>query len=407
MQHLHILYISSMYDLATQKRAEKLLVRHGYAVQRYHYLSVLGLIANNSQDCEISVDAISSIPVFRCNAILERQATFRSEKLSVRYLFSSKIPLIRHLFAFIGAFVFVLTSKSSSVVVMDILKVSIGLGALLAAKVRGLPLIGIVTDLPKDLGFYNSSKLKFFSTFLLERQDAYVLLADNMKHAIRLKSKPFIVSEGHAEKHQMEKPKTTAEINPPVVVYAGTLDPRYGIEELLNAFDKLHDLEVHLYVYGSGDMESEVRSRALKNARIVYYGAVPNEEVLTAERQATVLINPRPSHLEFTRYSFPSKTLEYMASGRPVIMTNLPAMPDEYHPHVWITDDETSTGFANKIREVLSLSDEEIDNKGIQAQAFVYREKNNVKQAARLISLIQTICGQNKNGDDGNENNKI
>ena len=52
------------------------------------------------------------------------------------------------------------------------------------------------------------------------------------------------------------------------------------------------------------------------------------------ELKATLLVNPRPTTEEFTIYSFPSKNMEYMASGTPLLTTKLPGMPEEYHQYV-------------------------------------------------------------------------
>ena len=57
-------------------------------------------------------------------------------------------------------------------------------------------------------------------------------------------------------------------------------------------------------------------------------GCVTNDEIVRLQCEATLLVNPRPSDKEFCKYSFPSKTIEYMASGTPVLMTKLPGVPD-------------------------------------------------------------------------------
>ena len=41
-------------------------------------------------------------------------------------------------------------------------------------------------------------------------------------------------------------------------------------------------------------------------------------------------MNPRSADAEYTKYSFPSKTIEYLATGVPVVMNRLPGIPEEY-----------------------------------------------------------------------------
>ena len=59
------------------------------------------------------------------------------------------------------------------------------------------------------------------------------------------------------------------------------------------------------------------------------------EELLKMERRATVMINPTPARLNFTKYFFPSKTMEYLASGTPTVMYRLGCMPKEYDDYVY------------------------------------------------------------------------
>ena len=91
---------------------------------------------------------------------------------------------------------------------------------------------------------------------------------------------------------------------------------------------------------------------AAEDPRIFYGGMLLNQEIVEKEQEATLLVNPRPTGEEYVKYSFPSKTMEYMASGTPVLTTVLPGMPKEYHPYVYLLEDETSDGITEKLKEV-------------------------------------------------------
>ena len=88
-----------------------------------------------------------------------------------------------------------------------------------------------------------------------------------------------------------------------------------------------------------------------------------NEEVVSAELEASLLINPRPTHEEFTKYSFPSKNMEYMASGTPVLTTKLPGMPADYYPYVFLVNDESAEGMAKAYRDVLEKTEQYLNEK--------------------------------------------
>ena len=81
--------------------------------------------------------------------------------------------------------------------------------------------------------------------------------------------------------------------------------------------------------------------------------------------------------------------MEYMVSGTPVLTTVLPGMPKEYYPHVYLLEDESAAGIARKLRQVLSLSDEELFEKGQQARSFVLETRNNVVQAKKILDMIK------------------
>jgi hypothetical protein len=82
--------------------------------------------------------------------------------------------------------------------------------------------------------------------------------------------------------------------------------------------------------------------------------------------------------------------MEYMASGTPVLTTVLPGMPKEYHPYVYLLEDETAEGIAKMLTEVLGNSDKDLFRKGCEARRFVLEEKNNVIQAKKILDMLDT-----------------
>ena len=102
-----------------------------------------------------------------------------------------------------------------------------------------------------------------------------------------------------------------------------------------------------------------------------------------------LLVNPRPTNEEYTKYSFPSKNMEYMASGTPVLTTHLPGMPKEYNEYVFLLDEETEAGVAYALDSIFSRSTEELHQKGLAAKEFVMKEKNNVVQASKVLAKIK------------------
>ena len=117
-------------------------------------------------------------------------------------------------------------------------------------------------------------------------------------------------------------------------------------------------------------------------------GTLSQDDVFQRMREVDLLLNPRPTNIELAKYSCPSKTFEYMASGTPVLMTRLPGLPDEYYPYLYFFDTENVEGFARKINEVLHKGCDELQEKGRQAQQFLVENKDAGKQVRRIMRFI-------------------
>ncbi len=124
---------------------------------------------------------------------------------------------------------------------------------------------------------------------------------------------------------------------------------------------------------------------------IIYHGNVPNREVVAQELEATLLVNPRPTEGSYTNYSFPSKTLEYMVSGTPVLSAKLGGIPDEYDDYLYYFDDQSPTGLRDALRSLLDKPLPELQERGRGAREFALREKNNVVQARKIADFLSSL----------------
>ena len=185
-------------------------------------------------------------------------------------------------------------------------------------------------------------------------------------------------------------PSLEEKLSPRVCLYAGGVRKKYGLQILAEGFLKADIPDAVLRIYGQGDYVEELKALSQKDSRVQYCGMLLSSQVVEKERTATLLINPRPTSEEYVKYSFPSKTMEYMASGTPVLTTRLPGMPKEYHPHVYFIEDETADGVAEALKRVLGSSQEELLEKGELARAFVLSERNNVVQASKILKMLRT-----------------
>jgi len=254
----------------------------------------------------------------------------------------------------------------------------------------------IVTDLPNELGLASGrsgllKKIEYMrgdaSLRLLREMDGFVLLTEPMASALQIQHKPYTVIEGLILNKAPACTRKTPEQRP-VVLYTGTLEPGLGIAEMLDAFANMPEYD--LWICGHGSMKETVEKAVQDSPNIHYYGFVPQEKALDMQSRASALINPRQASGLFTRYSFPSKTLEYMRSGKPVLCCPLEGIPADYAPYLCYMD-PGSKGIEAAVRSLLTLSDEERQKMGERARTYVLAAKNPRMQCEKLLRLLRRL----------------
>ncbi len=153
---------------------------------------------------------------------------------------------------------------------------------------------------------------------------------------------------------------------------------------------------MNLVICGKGETENKIKEYTEIDKRIHFLGQVKNEEVLEIQRNALVLVNPRQNIGEYTKYSFPSKNMEYLLSGNPVIAYKLDGIPDEYDEYFFYPEDNSIEALRNKIIEVSKISPEERQKIGEKSRNFVLENKNPYVSAQKIMNMIQNERSKNQ-----------
>lgn len=221
--------------------------------------------------------------------------------------------------------------------------------------------------------------------------DSYVLLTEYMRTLSMLHGKPSVIMEGIYNNQQAPLPEKTTEQK--VILYSGQLNPAYGMENLLEAFQEIYkqDQSYALWICGAGALTERIKSLAETCPGIRYYGYVNAQTVRKLQAEASVLVNPRQNTGGFTKYSFPSKTMEYLASGRPVIGYKLDGIPDEYDAYIQYVTDNSIEALRDKIMEVCLLSNAERRALGERSRQFILERKNPKKQCAPIQAMLESL----------------
>ncbi len=383
---MHIIYaVTTCSDKVYRQLFDHVKIKPAFQSQKYHRLLIEGLAQG------AKVDVVANPPVNP--SVLDRKFVCLPRETEggacYHYIPAIRNPLIKAAFVGCGTFFKTLfLAKRDSAVIVDGLNRVTALSALLAARLRGRPCIGIVTDLPDMLGGGRFSK--GLANFVIRHCTGYVLLTQAMNDYLNRAGKPYVILEGHADiTMAQKKPSLEKKTSPRVCFYAGGVSKQYGLENLVEGFRSAGLPNAQLHIYGPGDYVEELQQIAREDSRIFYGGMLLNAQIVEKEMEATLLVNPRPTEEEYVKYSFPSKTMEYMASGTPVLTTVLPGMPKEYHPYVYLMEDESADGIGKKLQEVLCASDEALFQKGQKARSFILNEKNNVIQAKKILEMLR------------------
>ena len=248
-----------------------------------------------------------------------------------------------------------------------------------------------VPDLPEYMSTSQKknfrSKIKSVEIKLLKKAtrnvDCFVFLADAMREWFE-KPVKYTVVEGIASADM--QPSAPADERKKSIIYAGGIKKEYGVVDLVDAFIKVDDPEWELIIYGDGTAVEEIKNMCAERDNVKLMGSVPNSEVVAAQKTASLLVNPRKNQV-FTKYSFPSKVLEYMSSGTPMLAYKLDGIPDEYDDYYYRISEEEN-GFADSLKYVMELSGEERCDMGEKAKGFVLENKNPTAQCLKIIELI-------------------
>lgn len=218
----------------------------------------------------------------------------------------------------------------------------------------------------------------------LTRLDSLVVLTEQTADYLGWKGK-YAVVEGIAKAPEAVR-RDTEETT---IVYTGTTHARFGLPVLVEAMSYLPRQDIRLVVCGCGDYDEALRRHAAQDSRISFLGVVPHDRALQLQMDAAVLVNPRQNEGEYTKYSFPSKTMEYLCTGNPVVAYPLDGVPAEYAPFLHSPADNTPQALAEEIRRLLALPPGERLAQGQAAREYVLAHKGAAAQVKKILDLLE------------------
>lgn len=281
-----------------------------------------------------------------------------------------------------------------------------GIVSILAGRLTGTKVFALVADIQvPGAGDYPNSFLRRLEFLLLTRTlglfDGLIAITRNIVQDFAPRT-PNITVEGAipqaliggGRRNTDAVDDSRQEEKNIILMYAGYLTEMKGIPLLLDAFTRLEGKDFRLWITGKGELQNLVEDAAKRDARITYWGFPPYERVLELYQQASILINPHSTRHLSARYLFPSKLIEYLATGKPVISTcSTPEMNGEYRDVLFPLVDDTPDGLAEQVRRVVAMPEAERRDVGARGRRLVLERKTWEVQAFRIAGFIRQIVG--------------
>ena len=372
------------------------------ASYKFHKLIIEGLKENG---VEINSLVGRSVSHKTHRGLIWKTRKTIDEGVKYTHLFFINLPIIKQLLICLGVFFYGLfwlikNKNEDKTIIIDGAYVTLIPIVNLLSLFGNVIKISIICDVYSYMADVNDAREKknlvhrIFSKIIkrqYQKLDGFVFMTEEMSNLKAFKNKPYIVIEGLVDGKIV--PKTTSN---KYIMYAGALRKEYGIKRLIEGFKKIDNKKIELLLFGNGSYADEIKKIARQDKRIKYMGKKNLEEIYEYERNATILINPRFVNAEFTKYSFPSKNLEYMLSGTPILTGKLPGMPKEYYDYVYLIEDDSTEALTDSINMILKKSNEELKTFGKKAQEFISNFKNKKNQTEKIIRLSEKLINFRK-----------
>lgn len=148
--------------------------------------------------------------------------------------------------------------------------------------------------------------------------------------------------------------------NKKVIMYTGEITILHGIIDLVKAVELINNKieDVALIIVGDGSWTPMIKEYVKKNQlrNITFTGRVPYERLPYYHSIADILVIPHVRRID-SELQFPTKLLNYLASGKPIVASNLRAIADVVGDNAILVEPGNPQAFADGILKLLNNED--------------------------------------------------
>lgn len=314
------------------------------------------------------------------------------------------LPGLKHLTRFIVTFVFVarwiFRNKNSRRIIVLLGVQSCKLWGVLFAQIIGRCIT--VSYLTDDLGIplkWEKSllkRLRLMDVNLMKRGlqklSGVIVMTPQLARKLAPERPTLVMPTIWRSNPDLAAPKTSAATRCTFnIVYTGNLSRSYGVDLLLDTFKRADRSNWRLLISGWGEMEEAVRQFARNNPQVEFHGLLDSQQLCELRQRADVFINPKRTLDGSASLAFPSKIVEYLGTGKPVITTNLPIFDAEFRQNLIIAQSDSPEELIKCLDLVMSWDDHQRERWRLRTLHFINQELSPGVQGARIRSFVDSL----------------
>jgi len=227
-------------------------------------------------------------------------------------------------------------------------------------------------------------KFKFYHSWLFGRARSFVVLTNFIKNELKKiypKKKCLVSPDGvdlsefaFVDSREDIRKKLNLPLDKKIILYTGSfyLYGWKGVDVALETAKLFNDNEVFVLVGGNESDLKKIKKENLLTGNVELIGFKPHKEMPYYQKAADVLILPNKSgDLLSEECTSPLKLFEYMASGRPIVASDLPSIRE-------VLNEENATLVQPNLPESLKSGIDQVLSKPEQAERKALRAKEEV-----------------------------
>lgn len=259
------------------------------------------------------------------------------------------------------------------------------------------------------LGYSSSSieklKLLIYQRMVCKLFDGFIIITHALKvyfEELGKKRAKYFILPILVDPNRFNKKRVNN--NSDYIAYCGSMQgEKDGVPILIEAFKLIQDKFPNLKLYLIGEtkfrgfdlLQKKIESLKLEQ-NIIFTGRIERNQLPEYLINAKALTLSRPDNKQ-AEGGFPTKLGEYLASGRPVVVTNVGEISKYLTDgeNAYIAEPNNSTDFANKLEHVL-INKERSDRIGLNGKRLAHGVFNYKVQGERLTEWLLTEILNNK-----------